>query len=235
MKNSVILFDVDRTLICSCRSHKKAFAHAFKLVYDTDAVIDAFDCSGWTDRAIVTGVLRQHGLADEAIIQGIERAFAVMNESFLEFVQSETITALPGVGKVVSDLANNETVLGLVTGNLEPIARAKLSQIGLDSYFELGGFGSLSVKRADLAEHASKLAFAKYPHLSKENTFLVGDTVRDIEAGKGAGLRTVGIAQWAKNGEQLRAAGADLVVDSWEDPAEFFQFIQRYQTRIAAD
>jgi phosphoglycolate phosphatase-like HAD superfamily hydrolase len=46
--------------------------------------------------------------------------------------------------------------------------------------------------------------------------FVIGDTPRDIDAGREAGFRTVGVATSDYSVDQLKAAGADLVLSDFE-------------------
>ena len=77
---------------------------------------------------------------------------------FLKNVKRDRIPILPGVNDLLELLANNGTLLGLVTGNLEPIAWGKLKSIHIGHYFKLGGFGSDNINRTELVKIAVKKA-----------------------------------------------------------------------------
>jgi phosphoglycolate phosphatase-like HAD superfamily hydrolase len=47
---------------------------------------------------------------------------------------------------------------------------------------------------------------------------VVGDTPLDISAARGAGARSVGVASGKYSLDELRAAGADHLLSSLEDP-----------------
>jgi phosphoglycolate phosphatase len=51
--------------------------------------------------------------------------------------------------------------------------------------------------------------------LSAEGTWMVGDTVHDVEAGRAAGLATYALTWGTHDAERLRSAGADRVEDSF--------------------
>ena len=70
---------------------------------------------------------------------------------------------------------------------------------------------TLAVRKPDPAPilHACQLAGVD-PHYS----VYVGDDVRDIQAGRAAGLRTIAVSWGYLNGENPRDWGADIVVES---------------------
>ena len=52
--------------------------------------------------------------------------------------------------------------------------------------------------------------------IDPNDTFVIGDTPRDISAGREAGFRTVGVATSDYSTGDLSAAGADLVLSDFE-------------------
>lgn len=51
----------------------------------------------------------------------------------------------------------------------------------------------------------------------KADTVIIGDTTFDMEMGKAAGTRTIGITWGYHNPDELRGAGADLLVETYDD------------------
>ena len=118
-------------------------------------------------------------------------------------------TDLPDADAVATRLAHEGADLALVTGNLEPIGRAKVAAAGLGHHFAPGGggFGSDSELRADLVRLARERA--REAHADHE-VVVVGDTPRDIAAARGAGVRVIGVTTGVHGTEAL--ADADAVV-----------------------
>ena len=86
--------------------------------------------------------------------------------------------------------------LGLVTGNFEPVARLKLRQAGIGSFFAgcPGGFGSDSEDRAGLPAIARRRAGDGGRPFPRERTVVIGDTPRDIACARADGLRCIAVA-----------------------------------------
>jgi phosphoglycolate phosphatase-like HAD superfamily hydrolase len=110
-------------------------------------------------------------------------------------------TLLPGAREAVAAVhaRGGETIV--VTAKEERAARACLAHVGLSIDVVVGlRYGDGKV--AALREHAA--------------TVYVGDTVTDIASGRAAGASTVGVATGPDSAAALRAAGADVVLDSLE-------------------
>ena len=107
-------------------------------------------------------------------------------------------------------------MLGLATGNVEAGARIKLERGGLNGYFSFGGFGSDSEDRTEVVAAAARRASALGASATPDRTFVIGDTPRDVLAGKAAGFRTIAVGTGNYSTEALRVTGADLVIEDLE-------------------
>ncbi len=93
-------------------------------------------------------------------------------------------------------------------------------RLPLDGYidFEVGGYGSDDHARDKLVGFARDRAAAKYGvRLDRANTVLVGDTLRDVRAGRKGGAHVVGVATGPDSMDALRVEGADIVVPDLRD------------------
>jgi phosphoglycolate phosphatase len=111
-------------------------------------------------------------------------------------------------------------VQSVLTGNIQPDAFTKVSAFGLREHldFEVGGYGSDDIIRAHLVAVAQKRAGARYSAvLDRSNTVLIGDTPRDVEAGKRGGARSAALTEGSRPGRDLAAciSSASGASDSW--------------------
>ena len=51
---------------------------------------------------------------------------------------------------------------------------------------------------------------------------MIGDTPKDVDAGKNAGFSTVGVATGQFSARQLKDAGADFVIDNFRAGRDYF-------------
>ncbi|MDP4007319.1 MAG: HAD hydrolase-like protein [bacterium] len=212
----LVLFDIDGTLLKGSFAHEQAFRRAFLKVYGIEAGIDMLDHRGKTDLQIVIEVLKLFGLSPGSR-QNLY--FETLEKEFLIFSQPEKLEVLPGVCALLEKLKSRNIPLGLLTGNARGIAFSKTEKVDLLSFFDVAAsaFGDESPVRSDLVEKVRKQGW--------NPIFLVGDTPRDIEAGKKAKVATIGVATGIHSVLQLTEAGADLVLKDLRDP-HFIEFIQ---------
>ncbi len=193
---SLVLFDIDGTLLTAGEAPRRALEEALTAVYGTPGPVTSHDFSGKTDPQIVVELLEMGGLSRAEI----EPLLACALEAYVDRLavylrEDEDARLLPGVAELVPRLAaERRAALGLLTGNVLGGARVKLMHFGLWQHFALGAFGSDHADRNELpalavarAEERWRLPFP--PH----RTFVVGDTPRDIAAGRAIGAVTVAV------------------------------------------
>ena len=109
-----------------------------------------------------------------------------------------TISALDAPLAPVSDLPKLLTgfqtrglKLGVMTNDSEAAAQAHLSCAGVVNYFDfIAGFDSGYGAKPD---PDPLLAFARAVELEPRNIVMIGDSRHDLEAGRAAGMQTVGV------------------------------------------
>lgn len=221
--NRLVLFDVDRTLIGRSQCHHDSFTHAFKNIYNVDADIRIINYGGMSDPDIAIQVLRKIGMKDDLIFSKLDICMDKIVEYFLENVKRDRIPILPGVEGLLELLERKNVLLGLITGNLEPVAWGKLKSINIDQYFKLGGFGSDNIDRTELVKFAVKKATNDFNF--NGTTFVIGDTPRDIKAGFEAGAKTIAVATGTYTKEELKGVNPDFTFENLENKNEISRVI----------
>ena len=138
-------------------------------------------------------LLLGEGLERDAIDAGLARWCDVFSERYvplLERTPTPQWEAAPRAAETLDELARGHE-LGLLTGNPEPVARARMRRLALDRFFApgTGAFGCEAEQRADLVRLARTRAGD--PPLSE--IVLVGDTPRDVEGAHEAGIRAIAV------------------------------------------
>ena len=224
-------FDIDNTLIQSSQGHVKALLHSIAEVYGLEASIEVINHHGMTDQEIITRISEVYGIDRGAIKSGLKDCMESMSRRYAEIVKSEKIVIMPGVRDLIPRLAQNGINLGLVTGNLEEIARYKLKKIGIDHFFKIGGFGSDHINRADLVKIAIQRAEDRFNCDCQRQVFHFGDAPQDMTAGRAAGVVPVGVATGIFTSEQLAAAGAEIVFPDLKNADDILQMILKTNPR----
>jgi len=198
--------------------HREAFRHAFETVYGLPLSLDGVPAAGRTDTWLLLEALRRAGVEEQQARALMPRAFVAMQNYADAYLGDLRGNVLPGILEVLAGLHDAGQMLGLLTGNLSRIAMAKMRHAGLAAYFDTGGFGEESDVRAHLVPVALRHASERAGHtISPKHAVIIGDTPFDIEAGATHGTRTVGVATGPFDEDQLRAAGADLVLPSFAE------------------
>ncbi len=101
----------------------------------------------------------------------------------------------------------------------------RAEKAGLKQYFKFGAFGSDAIERSVLVKIALKKAKDGFGfEFDGNNAFLLGDTPRDIVAGKTAGVKTMGIAGDFST-KDLEEAEADFVLEDLKDTKKVLAII----------
>ncbi len=210
------LFDIDGTLLNTLDgTHYHAFHHAVRAVYDVDSSIDGVPVHGNTDIGILRAVLRRGGISDEEIARKLPRALEHMCAEVLGKAADIRTQLCPSITELLETLRAAGKLLGVVSGNLEPIGWAKLRAAGLREYFALGSFSDRNEQRSAIFQHA--IAEVRGRLGSQASVCVVGDTPADILAAKAVGARIIAVATGIFPAEELRRAGPDLCVGCCTD------------------
>jgi phosphoglycolate phosphatase-like HAD superfamily hydrolase len=210
-----ILFDIDGTLLHTGGAGAVAWQRAFLELYEVEANITEHTHAGMTDPEIAEIVFREVLRRDGSDVERAEAIGCYLGHLANAVAESDGYYVIPGIEELLSRLAEEGILLGVVTGNIEPAAQIKLARGDLDKYFGFGGYGSDSRSRTALTEKAlERGAGASGEPLDLEQTIAVGDTPRDVKAGHGAGIKVVGVATGSYSVEELKDAGADWAIEN---------------------
>lgn len=218
----LILFDIDGTLLSAQGAPRRAFHRALLEVFGTAGPIDAHTFDGKTDPQIARELLLLAGLTDAAVDAGLPRLWSTyLRELARELLRPDQRTLVyPGVRALLAALETlqQEVVLGLLTGNIEPGAALKLESAGLANGFRVGAFGSDHERRDQLPAVAVERARALTGvHFREREVVIIGDTPSDVTCGRSLAVRAIGVATGRHDEASLRDAGADHVFADLSD------------------
>ena len=206
----LVLFDVDKTrFLTSDPWMGQATADAIETVWGhrlPSNAIRRVDHPGQTAMRITRELLRFEGLDDAEIDAGLARWCDEASARYLELLSRADTSdwrAPEGAAKALAQIEHR----ALLTGNPEPVARARMEKLGLEEFFPRGqgAFGCESEERAELID----LARARAGNWPRDRTVAVGDTPADIAGAHAAGIHVIGF------GSDLE--GADAVINRMEE------------------
>jgi phosphoglycolate phosphatase len=219
----LVLWDVDHTLVRAGQGAVALYELVLAELYGLGLPTQLAPMAGRTDTSIALEVLTAAGVDAAAELPRFHEALANRVADVADMVRDQG-SVLPGVRQalaaVAGHAADGPVVQSLLTGNLQALAKLKLSVLGLTEHldFDVGGYGDVSSVRADLVPVARRRAAARYRvDFSGRATVLIGDTPHDVAAAAATGARGVGVATGRFSAAELAAAGADVVLPDLAD------------------
>ena len=226
----LVLFDIDGTLLLTGGIGQNSAGVSLARVFGTAGRVDQIYPTGRTIEAIFEDTLVDAGFSREDYLLKRDALYA---DFFAEFTSrldrnEHQIRSLPGAQRLVEILGQREgLILGLTTGNHQSTARYKLRLAGFDlGLFKVGAYGDETTHRPDLV----RLAHARAEEVSRQEisaskTYVVGDTVRDVESAREFGAVSIAVATGMADPDQLAAASPDHLLPGLEDTSAVLAII----------
>ena len=218
--NKLILWDIDGTLIYSGGVAGEAMRASMQRVYGSASNEERLSYAGKTDRQIIFETCADRD--PDHLIGTIDHFTATYIEELTgrraDFLARCRV--LGGVVHALERLANADVIQSVLTGNLQPIAKIKLDMMGLTRFLDLdiGAYGSDHHRRTELVPIAAARAEQRYGRaFAGADVVVIGDTPHDIDCGRAAGARTIAVATGPFSADELRAHGADIVLENLAD------------------
>jgi phosphoglycolate phosphatase-like HAD superfamily hydrolase len=228
----LVLFDLDGTILWTNGAGRRAIREALIDEMGTAGPIESYSFAGKTDPQIVRDLLMAagHPHADsDSHVARVCRRYEELLRSELA-APSRDLRVYVGVEELLAVLtARADTVVGLLTGNLEEGAALKLEAVGIDvKQFRVGAFGSDASDRADLPAIAAERAAPLMGWVPQgDNVVIIGDTPADVTCGRGIQARAIAVATGPYDIDQLAAAGPYALFRDLSNTARVIEAIYR--------
>jgi phosphoglycolate phosphatase-like HAD superfamily hydrolase len=215
------LFDIDGTLVDTGGAGMAALEETTRTIFGDAG--PALDLAGATDLGIVHGI-HAHFQA-EPTAQSITAYFELYqqrldwnlsNGGFPYRVIDGAVTLLEHLSK------RSDSTLGLLTGNIASGAASKVGYFGLAAFFPFGAYGCDHPDRNRLGPIALARAAAHAGRdFTAEETWVIGDTPKDIACAHAMGARCLAVATGRFTAAELKAHRADRIVESLDQALEW--------------
>lgn len=202
------LFDIDGTLLNAHGSGKSAFDAVMAEHHGITDASNGIRYGGKTDPQIVDEIFEAR-LGRRATREEHAAFMASYLPRLRAMLTDQGVHIFDGVLDTLQYLAARPDMvrLGVATGNVREGAQAKLVAAGLDSWFDCGGYGCDSAKRADLVARAIERG---REGRDVREVVVVGDTIHDIAAARACNATVVAVATGADTADKLAHADAVL-------------------------
>lgn len=203
----LILFDIDRTLLCAGPEPVEAMKQTGQSMYGQAFSLDGVNRSGHLDALIFKEACSHSGIEPE------DEDHDRFHQNYCQLLEQTQITVrvLPNAVKLLNELREPmfaHVVQGVVTGNYACAGWKKLSTLGIDlTSFVANGFGHEAPTRSDLVKLAVRRAEQRLGEpIPAERILVVGDTPRDVKAAKDCGCRVWAVTTGQYDAEALTGA-----------------------------
>jgi phosphoglycolate phosphatase-like HAD superfamily hydrolase len=215
----LLLFDIDGTILQgAAAAHAQALRMALYEIYGVGDSLGSASglphvlAAGRTDMEIARELVLACGISSADFQEGLERLKRSCVDIYARIGPDDLAACvIDGMGQLLAHLSSSSEVrLSLLSGNLEPIARAKLAAAGVGQHFPAGqgAFGSDAEDRACLPAIARMRAGEEgVPH-PRERTIVIGDTPRDIACARADGVRCLAVTSGPYSEHELGEADA---------------------------
>ena len=217
---SLLLFDIDGTLLLTGGAGMRAMTRAFHATFGVVQAFADIHPAGRTDTFLLSAALARAGIDDSPENhQRFREVYLPMLADEIARPAQGRYGVMPGIESLLTRLrAQGGWHVALLTGNYEGAARIKLRHFALDNFFEWGVFGEESGDRRVLGQIALRRAREReIPEASCAAAIVIGDTPDDVACAQAAGARSLAVATGPFTIDQLTEAGAHLALVDLSD------------------
>lgn len=224
---TVLLWDLDGTLITTGRAGIFAWEEAVTHIAGVEADFATLRSAGLTDREVAALCLETAGADTSAEL--VERVLREYERRLPANLPRRTGRVLEGVAEILERVEDRPDVLSLLlTGNTPAGAAAKLGHYGLDRFFPpgAGGFCAGPGPREEIAGRALARATELLGEPPEpERVYVIGDTPADVRAGRSIGARTIALATSVYSVEELAEHDPWLALPQLPAPDAFLALV----------
>jgi phosphoglycolate phosphatase len=222
MQKTLILWDIDGTILHSTGAGMKALNAALETVFGIAGSFEGIEFAGRTDPLIIRQIFARFGI--EYTPANFDRYIEGYVAALPGMLAANHARVLPGVAEILGRAAGHPGVAqGLLTGNLRRGAEIKLGFHRLWDYFPVGAFADDSEIRNELGPHAHRRARGHWgDEFPLDRVWVVGDTPHDVACARALGARALAVATGMSSASVLASHGPDAVLESLARPEDFW-------------
>ncbi|NWF75355.1 MAG: HAD-IA family hydrolase [Nitrospirae bacterium] len=205
MKISLIIFDLDGTLVDTSRDIMHALNYAIRPF--SNKILTVEETIGLIGEGVTRLVEKVMDGSDLMMWDEVIERFLLYYELHI----ADQSIIYPGVKETLTELRDYK--MAVISNKRENLSKKLLDQVNLLHYFDLVVGSDTTPER----KPSPVPVIYSYKNLGfkKEETVIVGDSNYDIEAGKGAGVKTIAVTYGYK--DRIYLLNADYLIDKFDD------------------
>ena len=219
----LVLFDIDGTLMITKGASSRCMKRAGEIVFGPSFEWHQLT-AGKLDQQIFTQLAKDNGI-EPTPEQALRYEAAYLDALEKELTERQhDIVIMPGIEAMIEKLhtrsiERGDVMLGVLTGNFRRATEIKLTLSGLGlERFNVIVCAEDGDSRDELPQVALQRAKSHAGQaIDPANTFILGDTPRDIQCAKANGCIPISVATGRYSIQQLREAEGETVFHSFAD------------------
>ena len=219
MKKLLFLFDIDGTLLSPASLSRKLLNEAITEITGFLPDLQYKDVAGCTDPSIVEKALGKAGISPTETGELLSRILDYYSEKTEEvFPVSEKPFVYEDAVVFLDKVVASGSAVGLMTGNINRVAKVKLHRFNLWSTFPFGVFGDDVAEKSIMPRIAQERAWDFYRQAFRlEHMIIVGDTSSDAYAASENGSRSIIVCRKPEHRDEIISAEPGQIVDTLDD------------------
>ncbi|HIB52610.1 MAG TPA: HAD family hydrolase [Candidatus Marinimicrobia bacterium] len=219
MKKLLFLFDIDGTLLSPASLSRKLLNEAITEITGFLPDLQYKDVAGCTDPSIVEKALGKAGISPTETSELLSRILDYYSEKTEEvFPVSEKPFVYEDAVVFLDKVVASGSAVGLMTGNINRVAKVKLHRFNLWSTFPFGVFGDDVAEKSIMPRIAQERAWDFYRQAFRlEHMIIVGDTSSDAYAASENGSRSIIVCRKPEHRDEIISAEPGQIVDTLDD------------------
>jgi len=215
--------------------------HIRAIIFDFDGTLAVLNIDFSLMRDRIFGLMKRYGIKEELIqekylLEIIDEVYKILweknpsgAEAFyqeshrilheVEMKAAEEGRLIPGTEATLKSLRGKGIHIGIITRNCEDAVRKVFPDIN--------DFCDVFVSRNSVKKvkpHPDHLTYAMESlKISGNESLMVGDHLIDVQAGKGAGMKTIGVLTGRISKEEFEKAGADYILRDVSEVSELVE------------
>lgn len=215
---TLVLFDIDGTLLKTRGAGREATRLAMIEVFGTSAAVASHHFGGKTDWQSLVELLESEGFSEAAIVDLLPHYDRTVGRITESIIPGYAVEACVYARETVEALRQrSDILLGIVTGNSSNAAPHKLRAGGYDpGWFKVGAFGSEARHRNQLTPLAVQRAATLLGH-EPQPVIVVGDTPMDVDCARAINAVAVAVETGFSSHDELIASAPDYLIADLRD------------------
>lgn len=226
MKKTLVIFDIDGTLLHSNGIDSHCFAQTYEAQFGRP--FPSIDWSTYphvTDHVIFNTVIQQHfgRSAKPADIQRQQQHFVQLLETRRQTCPTDFKEVRGAVTAVQHLLTQDAYEVGIATGGWQAPAHVKLRHLGFPIHRFYDSYADNKHSREAILSEALGKATQAHPNI--EHVVYIGDALWDVQTTRNLAMNFIGIRH-QNDVDVLRAAGATTVLQDFRDLSLFERLLE---------